>query len=88
MFYFLAVHTMLQDLLPPSTYFRFNPYMSEELQLDEIRPEKWEVMKQDTQMYSRKNQLKFDMAAQKLNLEKLPHQKAMDWVKDKRDMYV
>jgi calcium-independent phospholipase A2-gamma len=83
-----AVHTMLQDLLDPSTYFRFNPYMSEELQLDETNPEKWEVMKQDTLMYCRKNQHKLDTAAEKLLLAKLPHQKAMNWLDDKKDMYL
>ena len=72
---------MLQDLLPPSTYFRFNPYMSENFTLNEIREEKWEQMKNVTEMYIRKNELKLQTAARILALPKLPHHKARDWAK-------
>jgi len=58
-----AVHTVLQDLLPASTYFRFNPYTSEQFLLDEVRADKWEQMRQDTEMYCRKNALQLDRAA-------------------------
>ncbi len=60
--------------------------MSELLNLDEIRPEKWEQMKQDTQMYCRKNQMKWDMAAQKLTEKKMPHQKVKEWIKYNTDL--
>ena len=72
---------MLQDLLAPSTYFRFNPYMSEDFQLDEIRPDKWELMTSDSEMYIRKNELKLQKAAKVLSFPKMPHQKAKDWIK-------
>jgi len=57
-----AVHTILHDLLPASSYFRFNPYMSEQFLLDEVRAEKWEQMWQDTEMYCRKNAQQLDRA--------------------------
>ena len=72
---------MLQDLLPPSTYFRFNPYMSENFTLDEIREEKWDQMKTVTDLYIRKNELKLQSAAQVLGFPKLSHHKIRDWAK-------
>ena len=81
-----AVHTTLQSLLPPSSYFRLNPYMSEDFELDEIRKEKWDQMEYDTEMYCRKNELKLRKAAETLLKSKMPHQKAADWLKVKRDM--
>ena len=35
-----CVHTTMQDFLPKASYFRFNPYMSEDILLDETRQEK------------------------------------------------
>lgn len=77
---------MLHDLLPPSSYFRFNPHMSQDFELDEIRKEKWDQMEFDTQMYCRKNEVKMKKAAATLMKAKLPHQKAFDWVKTKKNM--
>ena len=57
---------MLLELLPSRSYFRFNPYMSEEFQLDEDRPIKWKVMQYETNMYMRRNEYKFKMLAEKL----------------------
>ncbi|XP_064631859.1 calcium-independent phospholipase A2-gamma-like [Lineus longissimus] len=74
-----GVHTMLHDLLPPSTYFRFNPYMTEDCLLDEIREEKIDQLLQDTEMYLRKNEHKMESAAKQLLLPRRPHQKVNDW---------
>ena len=82
----LAVHTVLHDLLPPSSYFRLNPYMSEDFELDEIRKDKWDQMAYDTNMYCRKNEMKIKKAAATLMKTKMPHQKAADWLKIRRDM--
>ncbi|KAL5013924.1 hypothetical protein ScPMuIL_008194 [Solemya velum] len=81
-----AVHITLQDTLPPSVYFRFNPYLSEEFMLDEIRPDKVKQMQLDSQMYLRKNERKIEMAAQQTLLPRRYHQKAMDWIKLQGDM--
>ena len=78
--HFSGVHILLQDLLQPETYFRFNPYMSEDFLLDEIQPDSWARMQHDTQMYCRKNQYKLKKATEVLQYQKRPHQKAKEWL--------
>lgn len=82
-----AVHTVLLDLLPASTYFRFNPYMSEEFLLDEIRRAKWDQMKQDTEMYCRKNEQQLECAVRRLLQPKPAHHKAMDWLRLQKEKF-
>lgn len=72
--------------MAPSTYYRFNPYLSEEFMLDEIRPDKQEIMQQDTLLYLRKNDLKIKRAAHQLLLTRRPHQKTADWLKVRAEM--
>lgn len=76
-----AVHTTIQDLLPPNAYFRFNPYLSEWITLDENRAEKLDQLKQDAQMYLRRNSEKFDSAVKSLLTKRGPVQKVNDWLK-------
>ena len=57
--------------------------MTEQYFIDEIRPEKWEQMRIDTQMFCRKNEHKLKRAGETLNLEKLPHQRAREWINSK-----
>jgi len=80
-----AVHTILHDLLPASTYFRFNPYTSEQFLLDEVRPEKWEQMRQDTEMYCRKNAQQLDRAVSLLLQPKPLSHRITDWLRLKLD---
>jgi calcium-independent phospholipase A2-gamma len=61
-----VVHSILLDTMKPSTYFRFNPYMTEEFNLDEARPEKYKMMQYETNMYIRRNDLKFKMLSKQL----------------------
>ncbi|XP_076468723.1 calcium-independent phospholipase A2-gamma-like [Babylonia areolata] len=82
-----GVHIMMTDLMPPGTYFRFNPYLSEDLQLDEIRQEKLDVMNLDTSMYLRKNEPKMKKAVNILKQKRMFHQHAMDYLKFKADSY-
>ena len=70
----------LNDMLPPSTYFRFNPYMSEDFQLDEVDVKRWEQMILDTQLYCRKNESKLAKTAERLLQGRLAHQRARDWL--------
>lgn len=77
------VHTMCLDLLAPQLYYRFNPYMSEEFGLDENRPEKWNIMRYDTEMYMRRNDDKFRMAASQLLKRKSPLQVVKNLVNHK-----
>ena len=59
--------------------------MSEDFTLDEIRPESWDQMIMDAEMYLRKNKPKVEVAAQRLTLPRWPYQTAVDWVKGKID---
>ena len=84
---FSAVHTTLHDLLPASTYFRFNPYMSEDFVLDEVRADKWEQMRQDTEMYCRKNAQQLDRAVSVLLQPKPFHRRIADKLRLKLDSF-
>ena len=61
-----GVHTTMQDFLPKASYFRFNPYMSENILLDETREEKVDQLMKDGEMYLRKNEAKIKAAAKRL----------------------
>jgi len=80
-----AVHTILHDLLPASTYFRFNPYTSEQFLLDEVRANKWEQMRQDTEMYCRKNAQQLSQAVALLQQPKPLHRRIADHLQLKLD---
>ncbi|KAF2900576.1 hypothetical protein ILUMI_05618 [Ignelater luminosus] len=81
-----GVHTMLNDLLPGNVYFRFNPYLTEMLNMAEIDPKKLEQLQRDALMYLRRNEDKFQEAAKVLCQMKGPTQKALDWINLKRDV--
>ena len=74
---------ILNDLLPPSVYFRFNPFVTQLLSMDECQPEKLDLLKQDALMYIRRNEEKFREAANALVKEKTIYQKANDWINEK-----
>merc|ERR1712106_1204501 len=74
-----GVHTIMHDLLPGNVYFRFNPYLSDEFTLDEIAPDRLEIMMEDTGLYLRKNQHKIQEAAQALTKPKSQLGKITDW---------
>ncbi|XP_023144080.2 calcium-independent phospholipase A2-gamma [Amphiprion ocellaris] len=81
------VHTMLDALLPPDTYFRFNPYMSEDIPLNEHRGERLNFMKGEGERYLERNDAKLKKAANVLGQEKSTIQRLNEWAKLKRDMY-
>ncbi|XP_053318917.1 calcium-independent phospholipase A2-gamma [Spea bombifrons] len=81
------VHKTLDALLPPDTYFRFNPVMTEDIMLDENRKEKLSQLQMDGMLYLQRNEEKLKKAAKVLALEKTTVQQICDWVKLKRDMY-
>lgn len=81
------VHTMLDALLPADTYFRFNPFLSEDIVLDENRKEKLNQLQMDGTQYLERNEPKLRKAAKILCQEKDLLQKVSDWFKLKADMY-
>ncbi|XP_005039432.1 PREDICTED: calcium-independent phospholipase A2-gamma [Ficedula albicollis] len=81
------VHTMLDALLPPDTYFRFNPLMNEDIPLDESRKEKLSQLQTDGIRYLERNEEKLRKAAKILTQEKSALQKVQDWIRLKADMY-
>ncbi|XP_043943358.1 calcium-independent phospholipase A2-gamma isoform X2 [Protopterus annectens] len=81
------VHTMLDALLPPDTYFRFNPVMTEDVPLDENRKEKLGQLLMEGKRYLDRNEIKLKKAAKILTKEKTSLQKLNDWIKLKADMY-
>ncbi|XP_072528308.1 calcium-independent phospholipase A2-gamma-like [Salminus brasiliensis] len=81
------VHTMLDALLPPHTYFRFNPYMSEEVALDESRSEKLNQLQAEGMRYLECNEEKLKRAIRTLAQEKSSAQRLLEWVQLKARMY-
>ncbi|NXF08279.1 PLPL8 phospholipase, partial [Smithornis capensis] len=81
------VHTMLDALLPPDTYFRFNPLMNEDIPLDESRKEKLSQLQTDGIRYLERNEEKLRKAAKILTQEKTSLQRLQDWMRLKADMY-
>lgn len=82
-----AVHTILHDLLDPMVYFRFNPYLSEMISLDETRPEKIAQLQKDACMYSRRNENKLVLAASTLTQTRSSTQKCKDLISTKKLTY-
>ncbi|XP_051472182.1 calcium-independent phospholipase A2-gamma isoform X2 [Apus apus] len=81
------VHTMLDALLPPNTYFRFNPLMNEDIALDESRKEKLNQLQTDGIRYLERNEEKLKKAAKILTQQKTTLQRLQDWLRLKADMY-
>uniref|UniRef100_A0AAY4DC50 PNPLA domain-containing protein n=2 Tax=Denticeps clupeoides TaxID=299321 RepID=A0AAY4DC50_9TELE len=81
------VHIMLDALLPPDTYFRFNPYMSEDVPLDEVRREKLNFLQEEGLHYLERNEAKLKKAACVLTQEKRAIQRLAEWAQLKADMY-
>ena len=74
------MHTILKDLLPPSTYFRFNPELMEDIAIDESKPEKLDQLVQDANKYIKDNHELLRLAALSLTAKKRPQQIAEEWV--------
>ncbi|RWS06369.1 calcium-independent phospholipase A2-gamma-like protein [Dinothrombium tinctorium] len=75
-----GVHRLLQDLVRPDVYFRFNPTLSDYWHMDENRPEKIEQMRTDTQMYLRKNEYKLKLAIKSLSRKRSTMKSVKDWL--------
>lgn len=78
---------MLDALLPPDTYFRFNPHLSEDIPLNENRGEKLNFLMSEGERYLERNEAKVRKAASVLGQEKSSIQKLAEWAKLKAEMY-
>lgn len=78
---------MLDALLPPNTYFRFNPYMTEDVALDESRSEKLNQLLVEGVRYLERNEDKLKLAAHMLTQEKSYAQRLLEWFHLKSHMY-
>lgn len=78
---------MLDAFLPPDTYFRFNPYMSEDMPMDENRQEKLGLLQAEGVRYLERNEEKLRKVARILTREKSSVQRMAEWARLKADMY-
>ena len=83
-----AVHVVLQDLLPDSVYFRFNPELSEDISIDERRPQKLELMSKDASSYLARERERMEKAAVCLMQQRTAQQKTLDWFDEMRNKAV
>ncbi|KAM9753010.1 calcium-independent phospholipase A2-gamma isoform 2-T4 [Menidia menidia] len=81
------VHAMLDAFLPPDAYFRFNPFMNEDISMDESRPEKLNQLMADGVRYLERNEEKLGKAARILTRDKSSVQRMSEWARLRVDMY-
>lgn len=85
---FLAeVHAMLDAFLPPDTYYRFNPYMSEDIAMDDSRQERLKQLQTEGLRYLGRNEEKLKKVSRILTREKSSVQMLAEWARLKADMY-
>lgn len=78
-----GVHTLLDDLLAPDVYFRFNPMLSALVSLDESRPRALEQLQRDTQVYLERNRPKLARLCLVLGAERSAVRRAQDWMRQR-----
>ncbi|XP_010780804.1 calcium-independent phospholipase A2-gamma-like isoform X1 [Notothenia coriiceps] len=78
-----GVHTLLDDLLAPDVYFRFNPMLSAMVSLDESRPQALDQLRRDTHNYLERNQPKLAQLCLVLGAERSAASKTKDWMNER-----
>ncbi|KAH3816798.1 calcium-independent phospholipase A2-gamma-like [Dreissena polymorpha] len=73
-----TVHRILKDTTAPGTYFRLCPYVTEDYNLAEVREEKVQQMRQETNAYIDNNEAYTRSIVDKLREERLTHQRLLD----------
>ncbi|XP_037110662.1 calcium-independent phospholipase A2-gamma-like isoform X1 [Syngnathus acus] len=79
------VHAMLDGFLPADTYFRFNPYVSEDISIDDNRQEKLDLLEAEAFRYLERNEEKLRKAARILTREKGSVQMLAEWLRNRVD---
>ncbi|XP_063751518.1 LOW QUALITY PROTEIN: calcium-independent phospholipase A2-gamma-like [Eleginops maclovinus] len=78
-----GVHTLLDDLLAPDVYFRFNPMLSAMVSLDESRPQALDQLQIDTHNYLERNRPKLARLCLVLGAERSAVSKTKDWMNER-----
>ncbi|KAM8829889.1 calcium-independent phospholipase A2-gamma-like [Synchiropus picturatus] len=78
-----GVHTLLDDLLAPDVYFRFNPMLKAQVSLDESRPEVLDQLQKDTYCYLERNRPKLARLCLVLGAERSAVSRTRDWVSER-----
>ncbi|XP_054464723.1 calcium-independent phospholipase A2-gamma-like [Anoplopoma fimbria] len=78
-----GVHTLLDELLAPDVYFRFNPMLSALVSLDESRPKALDQLQRDTQNYLERNRPKLARLCLVLGPERSAASKTKDWMSER-----
>ncbi|XP_070825117.1 calcium-independent phospholipase A2-gamma-like [Chaetodon trifascialis] len=78
-----GVHTLLDDLLAPDVYFRFNPMLSAVVSLDESRPRALDQLQRDTQNYLERNRPKLARLCLVLGAERSAVSRTKDWMSER-----
>uniref|UniRef100_A0A3B5BFW8 Calcium-independent phospholipase A2-gamma-like n=1 Tax=Stegastes partitus TaxID=144197 RepID=A0A3B5BFW8_9TELE len=78
-----GVHTLLDDLLAPDVYFRFNPMLSAQVSLDENRPGALDLLQRDTQNYLERNRNKLARLCLVLGAERSSVSRTKDWMSER-----
>lgn len=78
-----GVHTLLDDLLAPDVYFRFNPMLSAGVSLDENRPGVMDQLQRDTQDYLERNRNKLARLCLVLSAERSAVNRTKDWMSER-----
>lgn len=78
---------MLNDLLPPNVYFRFNPYLTDLIPMHENRASKIAQLREETNLYMRRNEEKFVDAATNLLIKRTATQRIQDFLELKSYEY-
>ncbi|XP_063834103.1 calcium-independent phospholipase A2-gamma-like [Ostrinia nubilalis] len=74
-----GVHLVLNDLLPGGNYFRFNPPLMSPCAMDEVDDGRLQDMLRDARAYTRRNQHKFQQAAERLTAKRSVAQRVADY---------
>lgn len=78
---------MLDAFLPPDTYYRLNPYMSEDIAMDENRQERLNMLQAEGVRYLERNEEKLKKVARILTREKSSILGLTEWARLRVDMY-